>query len=187
MFASRTGFRSCQIHPSVILSPVRFREAVISEPAPEERPSLAQNEKVLGTRRTRERDRRVLWEISTSPKIKTVPLGRVVMRNADPGFRPGLSRVAPPVLLGAAQFFLALKCLAHRRFRRNFHTSAIPQSRFNLQNRPKFHYPDPHCTNPSSPACGCPALHSKHATYSRKVFIDSKNRRYTNTIVLRHL
>jgi hypothetical protein len=182
MFGKLVWFRSCQIYPSC-----HPKSKVVSEPSSGGAANLSPGRKFLGDIGTRERDRRELLEISTSPELKTAAFGSVVMRNPHPRLHPELSWVAPSALLSRGSLFLVFKCLVHWLFRRNFHTTSIRKSIFNPLKSHEFHDSQPRCTNSGSPPCGRPALPSKHTTYNRKVFIDSKNRRCTNTIVLRHL
>ncbi len=112
MFAECLRFRSCQIQP--ICHPERSdvlrSEAITeskdayraSEPAPEERPSLAAD----GSRGSRP-----VLPVSRSPRTSS-PAGHLVV---------------PPELILWHFFLCALKCLAQGLFRRNFHTPANPR------------------------------------------------------------
>ena len=120
--------------------------------------------------------------------IKAAPSGRVLPVPRSPrtsswaklGRSSGAGFAMP-------RFFNAFECHVQRLFRRNFHTPGNPRIALQTAKPPEFPNSKSQCTNPSSLPCGRPALHSKHTTYNPKVFIDSKNRRCTNTIVLRHI
>ena len=118
----------------------------------------------------------------------TAPYGRVSYSVATREFHPELPHVAAAELVCGAPFSPRPEMPCPLAFPPQFSHFPIPQNNLHfLQNRQNSMISSPGCTNSSSPPCGCPARHSKHTTYNRKVFIDSKNGRCTNTVVLRHL